>query len=93
MRIPKTWVRPLTGRIIHDLLENRQIEPLVAPEKLLDEAEAIIFGELSVEDRLNEEVREILKRYDSEIEKGRVDYKSLFDRVKQKLVQERNIVL
>jgi hypothetical protein len=46
-----------------------------------------------VEDRLNEEVREFLKGHASEIEKGRLDYRRLFDLTKQKLVKERNLVL
>ena len=41
----------------------------------------------------NDEVRELLKTYTSEIEQGRLDYRKLFDLTKQKLVRERNIVL
>lgn len=62
-------------------------------EKLLAETEELIMEELTVEDRLNEEVREILKGHTVEIEKGRLDYRRLFDLTKQKLVKERNIVL
>jgi len=35
----------------------------------------------------------MLKKYDSEIEKGRLDYRRLFEMTKQKLVKDRNIVL
>ncbi len=45
------------------------------------------------EDRLNEEVRQLLKKYESEIAKGRLDFRKLFDMTKQKLVREKNIVL
>ena len=62
-------------------------------EKLLAETEELIMEELTVEDRLNEEVREILKGHTVEIEKGRLDYRRLFDLTKQKLVKERNIVI
>lgn len=93
MRIPKTWIRPITERIIHDLIENGLIEPAVPKDKLITEAEAIILDELSLEDRVNEEVRQLLKKYESEIEKGRLDYRKMFDLTKQKLVKERNLVL
>jgi hypothetical protein len=46
-----------------------------------------------VEDRLNEEVRELLKRHASDIERGRMDYRKLFELTKQRLVKERNLVL
>jgi hypothetical protein len=45
------------------------------------------------EDKVNEEVRELLKSYEPEIEKGRMDYKKLFDMTKNKLIRERNIVI
>jgi len=62
-------------------------------EKLLSETGEIILEELTIEDRLNEEVREILKSHSAEIEKGRMDYRRLFELTKQKLVKERNLVL
>ena len=62
-------------------------------EKLLSEASEIVLEELTVEDRLNEEVRELLKGHASEIEKGRLDYRRLFELTKHKLVKERNLIL
>jgi hypothetical protein len=93
MRIPKTWVPLLTKRIIDTILSKSLIKPLVPQERLLSESEELILEELTVEDRLNDEVREILKGHASEIEKGRMDYRRLFDLTKQKLVKERSLVL
>ncbi|MDA8086183.1 MAG: DUF507 family protein [Nitrospiraceae bacterium] len=93
MRIPKTWVRPLTEKIIGKLVSERLVEPSAPMDTLIGEAEAIIIDELMVEDRLNDEVRGLLKKYESDIEKGRLDYRRMFDLTKQKLVRERNLVL
>ncbi|MDA8171817.1 MAG: DUF507 family protein [Nitrospiraceae bacterium] len=93
MRIPKSWVRPITEKIIGELVGQGLIEPLVPLASLMDEAEALITEELTVEDRLNDEVREILKKYEDDIEKGKLDYRRMFDLTKQKLVRERNLVL
>ena len=93
MRIPKTWVPLLAKKIIHAITSKKLVTPAVSLEKLQSETEELILEELSVEDRLNEEVREILKGHSVEIEKGRLDYRRLFDLTKQKLVRERNIVL
>jgi hypothetical protein len=93
MRIPKTWVTVLTKEIIEELLKRGLIE-LQAPKEKAEEAlHELMLEELMVEDRLNEEVREMLKKFDSEISKGRLDYRRLFDLTKQKLVKERNIIL
>ncbi|MBU4387862.1 DUF507 family protein [Candidatus Dependentiae bacterium] len=93
MRIPKTWVPLLAKKIIENLIAKNLISPAVPPGKVLSEAEELILHELTVEDRLNDEVRELLKNHTSEIERGRLDYRRLFDLTKQKLVKERNLVL
>lgn len=93
MRIPKSRIKPIARRIINNLISKDLIEPLVPQETLIEVTESIVLDELMVEDRLNEEVREILKKYESEIEKGKLDYRKLFELTKQKLVKERNIIL
>ena len=93
MRIHKGWVPVLSREILEDLLKRGQIELKVSKEKIEKLLEELILDELMVEDRLNAEVRELLKQYDSEIEKGRLDYQRLFEMTKKKLVRERNIIL
>ena len=93
MRIPKGWVPVLAGDIIDELLRKDQIELKASREQTAAILEELILDELMVEDRLNQEVREMLKQFDSEIEKGRLDYRKLFDLTKKKIVKERNIIL
>jgi hypothetical protein len=93
MRIPKTWVPLLAKKIINNITSKGLVKPVAPPEKLLSETEGLILEELTVEDRLNEEVRELLKSHVTEIEKSRLDYRKLFELTKQKLVKERNLVL
>jgi hypothetical protein len=93
MRIPKSWVPLLTSKIIDNLISKDLIKPAVDPARLITETGQIIMEELAVEDRLNDEVRELLKSHAREIEQGRLDYRKLFDLTKQKLVKERNLIL
>ena len=93
MRIPKTWVPVLASEIIKDPLSREQVELRIREDQAIDQLEEIMLEELMVEDRLNAEVRELLKKYDSEIEKGRLDYRQIFDMTKKKLVKERDIIL
>lgn len=93
MRIPKSWVPSMAKRIVDTLVKKELIEPTIPEGELVEEVEKLLLDELMVEDRLHDEVRQILKKYESEIEKGRLDYKRLFDMTKQKLVREKNIVL
>lgn len=93
MRVPKGWVSVLADEIIDDLCEKKFIELKTSKEEVIKLTDELIFDELMVEDRLSKEVRELLRKYDVEIEKGRLDYYRLFELTKQKLVKERNIIL
>lgn len=93
MRIPKSWVSLIARKILGDLLKKELIVASVSMDELTLETEKLITDELMVEDRINDEVREMLKKYSSEIEKGRLDFKKVFDLTKKKLVQERGIVI
>ncbi|MBS1114933.1 MAG: hypothetical protein H6Q94_662 [Nitrospirae bacterium] len=93
MRIPKSWVPIIAKKIIDNLIAKELVTPKIPLDKLLEIAEGLMMEELMVEDRLSDEVRELLKKHESEIERGRMDYRSLFELTKKKLVKERNIVL
>lgn len=93
MRIPKTWVSLLSKKIADNITSKGLVKPTVQMDKFLFNVEEIITEELMVEDRLNDEIRGILKQHESDIERGRMDYRKLFDMTKHKLVKERNLVL
>lgn len=93
MRIPKSWVPILARRVTEALIEKEMVVLSVPQEKFLAKTEELITEELMVEDRLNDEVRALLNKHTSDIERGRMDYRKLFDLTKQKLVRERNLVL
>ena len=83
----------MAKRIIDNLIAAKMITPKIPVEKLIEQADAIILAELMLEDRLNNEVRELLKKHETDIERNRMDYRKLFELTKQKLVKERNLVL
>jgi len=93
MRIPKSWVPIIAKKIIDNLIAKDLVRPKIPMDKLLEKAESLMMEELMVEDRLSDEVRLLLKKHESEIERGRMDYRALFELTKKKLVKERNIVL
>ena len=93
MRVPKSWV-PILARKVAENLTSREVVRITVPmDKFIAKTEEIIMEELMLEDRLNDEVRELLKKHSTDIERGRMDYRRLFELTKQKLVKERNLVL
>ncbi|MBF0345512.1 MAG: DUF507 family protein [Nitrospirae bacterium] len=93
MRVPKTWLPILAKRVVNNLITEGLVESKVPLDELIRHTEALIYEELTVEDRLADEVRQILKSFEGEIERKRLDYKALFDMTKHRLVKERKIIL
>jgi len=52
-----------------------------------------MLDELSVEDRLNEDVRKILEQHGEEMKQVGASYEEMFKKVKKQLVRERKVVL
>jgi hypothetical protein len=75
------------------LVQEGHVAVTGAPKALAEALGQVVTEELSIEDRLNSEVRQLLKAYEREIEAGQVDYQKMFTMIKQKLVRERGIIL
>ena len=93
MRLNRQQINNLSVWLVEELEKRHILKLKVDPAEATRFIEQAIADDLAVEDRLNEEVKEILKGYEREIEQGRADYKTMFDLVKKKLVRERGIVL
>jgi hypothetical protein len=93
MRMTKERIRHVSSAVLERLKSQQLFDVTGSKEKLIDALEKSITDELSVEDRLNAEVRKMLKQYDGEFDSGRADYQKMFVMVKSKLVKERSIVL
>ncbi|MFI5294240.1 MAG: DUF507 family protein [Thermodesulfovibrionales bacterium] len=93
MRVPKSWVQILARKVAENLTSREVVKITVPMDKFIAKTEEIVMEELMVEDRLNDEVRELLKKHSTDIERGRMDYRKLFELTKHKLVKERNLVL
>jgi hypothetical protein len=93
MRLPKHWVPLIARKIVGDLLSMGLIENRIPLEKVIVYAEGLIMDELMVEDRVNEETREILKKYADQIERGKLDYRKMFELTKRKIVREKGLIL
>ena len=89
----KERIRHVSSAVLERLKSQQLFDVTGSKEKLIDALEKSITDELSVEDRLNAEVRKMLKQYDAEFDSGRADYQKMFVMVKSKLVKERSIVL
>jgi hypothetical protein len=78
--------RELVKKLTPTMIET--VEPQVVGELL----NGIITEELQVEDRLNDEVREILSQYSDYMRKNEVSYQEMFRRIKNMLITQRKVI-
>ena len=93
MKLKKERVTLLASNIIEGLLKSGLIVASVPAEELVRKIANTITDDLMIEEKLNEEVREILKSHSKQLEKESVNYQRMFQMVKDKLVKERGIIL
>jgi hypothetical protein len=92
MSLQKEYVHYLSRRVADELIKREMIETsevVSLREKIL----AVMETELGLEDRINEEVREILKDYADQMRNTGVAYQDMFKVVKNKLVKDKKVVL
>jgi uncharacterized protein len=93
MRLRREMIQYLAQAIVRDLKDKGFIQMLADREKVEELLREIITEDLQVEDRLNDEVKELLRAFSNEFTRGEADYHKMFTMVKRKLVQERGLIL
>jgi hypothetical protein len=78
--------KQLVSRLSPAVIETPQ--PAVVAEKIA----AVISEELEVEDRLNDEVRDLLSQYSEYMRRESVSYQEMFRRIKNTLISQRKVI-
>jgi len=93
MRLSKERIATLSKSLAESLLTEKVITYSQKKEFLASKIESVFLEDLQVEDRLNAEVKELLRKYEKEIDQGEVDPQKMFQMIKKQLVKERNLTL
>ncbi len=90
MLLPREFItylsRELVKKLTPGLIETHN------PQAVSEIIANIINEELSVEDRLNDEVREILQQYNEYMRREGVSYQEMFRKVKNAMIAERKVI-
>jgi len=92
MRLNKNQIEHMAFAIVRNLIKQEKII-VEKKTKLIEELENLIIEEFQKEDKLDQEVREILNQYMEKIRKENIEYQTMFRMIKIKLAKERDIVL
>ncbi|HUO28424.1 MAG TPA: DUF507 family protein [Bryobacteraceae bacterium] len=90
MLLPREFIAYLSRQLVTKLspgaIETNN------PQALAELITSLITEELAVEDRLNDEVREILQQYSEYMRREGVSYQEMFRKVKNTMIAERKVI-
>ena len=92
MLFSKEYVGYLARQVVKRLQANHFIKT-TTPEKVAERVQNCMVEELSLEDRINDEVRVILEAYSDEMRNRGANYQEMFKKVKTELAKKYKAVL
>jgi hypothetical protein len=92
MLLSRDFVGYMANEVVKRLVANKMIEA-GNPAALTERIRLKMAEEIGVEDRLNEEVREILNQHSEEMRRTGVSYQEMYKKVKGELARQRKLIL
>jgi hypothetical protein len=92
MLLVRDFVAHIANEVVKRLVGGEHIETKAAPV-VANRVRLRMLEELTVEDRLNEEVRQILIDHQDEMRRTSVSYQEMHKKVKQQLARDRKLIL
>jgi hypothetical protein len=92
MLIARDYVGHMASEVVKRLVEGNHIETRAA-EAVALRVRQRMMEEITVEDRVNDEVRTILTQHQDEMRRTGVSYQEMFKKVKGQIARDRKLVL
>ena len=92
MRLTPDEIQFLARKIVKTLVKEGKLE-VDSESRIVAALEKVITDDLGIEDKLNEEVREVLTQHMNEMQRSNITYAEMFKMVKKKLAKEKGIIL
>lgn len=90
MLLAREFVHYISKQMVQRLSPSWLETP--TPDLVAERVAEVINEELAVEDRLNDEVRDLLSQYSEYMRREGVSYQEMFKRIKNTLIQQRKVV-
>jgi hypothetical protein len=92
MLLSRDYVTYMAQEVVKRLIADQMVESSAA-DPLTQKVRQAMADELSVEDRVNEETREILNQHSDEMRRTGVSYQEMFKKVKAQIAKDRKLIL
>jgi len=90
MLLPREFVTYLSRQIVQRITGSAI--DTHAPERVVEIVDTLINDEMAAEDKLNDEVRDLLEDYSDYMRRESISYQDMFRKIKNALVQKKKIV-
>jgi hypothetical protein len=90
--LSRDYVGYLSQRVVTRLVAGGMIETAAA-EKVVELVRKAAQEEIGIEERLNDEVRQILTDHTEEMKRTGVSYQDMYKKVKGELARQRKLIL
>jgi len=93
MKLRRDYIDFISKQLVDRLVKKGYIQLYADPSTVQAKISQTILDDLKVEDELDAEAREILEGYTQQMRQQNIEYHEMFQRIKRKLIKERNLVL
>jgi len=94
MLLNRDYVGHMASQVVKKLVEDEQIEIKEKDvEPVILKVRTRMMDEITVEDKINEEVRTILTQHQDEMRRAGISYQDMFKKVKGQLARDRKLIL
>ena len=90
MLLAREFVTYISKQLVKSLTPGMLETP--SPDVVAERIGAVITEELEVEDRLNDEVRDLLSQYSEYMRREGVSYQEMFRRIKNTMISQRKVI-
>jgi hypothetical protein len=94
MLLNRDYVGHMASEIVKKLLEDNQVEIKEKDQDgLIARVRLRLLEEITIEEKVNDEVRTILTQYQDEMRRTGVSYQEMFKKVKGQIARDRKLIL
>jgi len=94
MLLNRDYITHMAAEVVKKLVEDKQVEIKEKDlEPVIVRVRARMMEEITIEDKVNEEARNILVQYQDEMRRTGVSYQDMFKKVKGQIARDRKLIL
>ena len=94
MLLNRDYVSHMASQVIKKLVEDNRVEIKEKDlQAVIARARLRMMEEITVEDKVNDEVRTILTQHQDEMRRAGISYQEMFKKVKGQIARDRKLIL